>query len=335
LELGYSKNGEAPEVRWDDFKAFEAIAKTSSIKKAAAALGTTQSALSKRLARLEQSLGVRLIDRGPKGATLTYPGERVLSRVVSADRELSRATQEAQLAESRIEGDCSILIGDGIANYWLAQFMPIFFDHYPRIELKVFLEHDLGAAKNHVFDIRLHYYEPIDPAQVMRPLATIHFVPFASRAYLEKFGLPSAADLTAHRVADQLQHLISKGSWPSWFGDEMANHTSLFTNQSAFLGKCVHEGVGIALMPTYMAIGDETLVALDLGVTLPSRLFASYNRERAQTQPVKTMLSFLRTAVFDPPSMPWFDEQFQFPQADWSERLRACKKLLAKSRTPG
>lgn len=326
--MGYSKNDERPDARWDDFKAFQAIAKTSSIKRAAALLGTTQSALSKRLARLEESLGFRLMDRGPKGAVLTYPGERVLARVASADRELSRAAHDAVIG--RIEGDCSILIGDGIANYWLTHFLPMFFRHYPHIELKVFLDHDVGAAKNQIFDIRLHYYEPIDPAQVMRPLATVHFIPFASRSYLDEYGMPARdSDMAGHRIVDQSQHLISGGSWPSWFGEDVARRTALFTNQSAFLARCVREGVGIAMMPTYMAIGDPILVPLDLGVTLPSKLYASYHRERIGTQPVKTVLSFLRTVVFDSKSMPWFDDEYRFPQLDWAMKLEEAKHVLS------
>src|SRR3984957_11096795 len=195
-ELGYSETDDEAEIRWDDFRLFMAIAKTSSIKRAAASIGTTQSTLSKRLVRLEQALGVRLIDRGPTGASLTYQGERVFARVLAADKELTRAALDARVAESRVEGDCSILMSDGIANYWLTHFLAQFFEWYPDIELKITLDHDIGAARNQIFDIRLHYYEPVDPAQIMRPLATVHFMPFASRAYLQRFGCPtSTADL--------------------------------------------------------------------------------------------------------------------------------------------
>jgi DNA-binding transcriptional LysR family regulator len=72
--------------------------------------------LSKRLSRLEKSLNARLIDRGPMGAVLTYQGERVYARVLAAQKELSRATFDAQVADGRVEGDCSLLMGDGIAN---------------------------------------------------------------------------------------------------------------------------------------------------------------------------------------------------------------------------
>ena len=331
--MGYSKKGEADDIRWDDYRAFEAIAKTSSIKRAAAVLGVTQPALSKRLARLEQALGVRLVERGPRGATLTYEGERVLVRVLAADKELTSAAHDAHMAKSRVEGNCSIVLADGIANYWLSYFVASFLNSYPEIELKIFVDHDLGGSKNDVFDIRLHYYQPIDPAQVMRPLASVHFIPFASRSYIEKFGMPrSADDIAAHRVVDQSQHLASKGSWPAWFGDDMYKRTSLFTNQSAFLAKCVRRGAGIALMPTYMTIADPEFVPLDLGVSLPAKLYASYSRDRVVTQPVKTTLSFLRTIAFNPKSMPWFEESFRFPDPSWPGRLQAVMdRLAAKS----
>lgn len=324
--MGYSEVDELPgaEARWDDFRAFGAIANSSSIKRAAAKLGITQSALSKRLSRLELSLGARLFDRGPTGTTLTYQGERVFSRVQAAQKEFSRAVADAQDAEGRVEGDCSLLMGDGVANYWLAYFLPAFFDRYPHIELKIVLNYDIGAARNQVFDIRMHYYEPVDPAQIMKPIATAHFVPFASQSYLAKHGTPrSIADLASHRILDQAQHLVGKGAWSSWFDSEALNHTALFANQSAFLAKCVREGVGIGLMPTYMVLTDSTIVPLDLGITFPAKLFASYHRDRVTKHPVKTTLEFLRHAVFVSQSMPWFDDEFQFPDETWAPKFAA------------
>jgi DNA-binding transcriptional LysR family regulator len=318
LELGYSKSGEPVDVRWDDYRIFETIAKTSSIKRAAITLGTTQSAISKRLLRLEQTLGTRLFDRGPKGALLTYQGERVLTRVLAASKELAQAASDAHRAGCRVEGDCSLQMSDGIANCWITQFIVPFFERYPNIELKIFLDQDMGSSKNQALDIRLHYYEPVDPTKIVRPLASVHFIPFAARSYLEKHGIPnSLGELTTHRFADQAQHLGGKGAWSTWFGDDVVRSTSIFTNQSAFLANCVQEGVGIALMPTYMAISNPELVPLDLDIKFTARLYASYHRERAGSQAVKIVLNFLRGVVFDAKSMPWFDEVYHFPSVDW------------------
>jgi DNA-binding transcriptional LysR family regulator len=328
-ELGYSESDDEAEIRWDDFRLFMAIAKTSSIKRAAASVGTTQSTLSKRLVRLEQALGVRLIDRGPLGASLTYQGERVFARVRAAERELSRATADATVAESRVEGDCSILTSDGIANYWLANFISAFFERFPNIELRVVLDHEMGGARNQVYDIRLHYYEPIDPAKVMRSLATVHFLPFATRKYLGKYGTPtSLRDLAEHRLADQSQYLVGKGSWSPWFGDEFLTRTALFTNQSAFLAKCISADAGVALMPSYMVTADPELVPLNLGVKFPAKLFASYHRERVAMEPVKATLGFLRNSVFDTKTMPWFTDDFAFPEPGWLGILEDIKNRL-------
>jgi DNA-binding transcriptional LysR family regulator len=198
------------------------------------------------------------------------------------------------------------------------------------------LDHDIGAARNQIFDIRLHYYEPIDPTQIMKPIANVHFVPFASKDYLAKHGIPrSIADMSAHRIVDQTQHLVGKGAWSAWFDDDILKRTALFTNQSAFLAKCVHEGVGIALMPTYMCLMDESIVALDLGVTFPAKLFASYHRNRVTKNPVKTTLDFFRGEVFNLKSMPWFEENFQFPREDWAtflaEALGAAERRRGES----
>lgn len=325
--MGYSKIDELAESdpRWDDFRVFVAISNSSSIKRAAAELGITQSSLSKRLSRLELSLGAQLVERSPLGASLTYQGERVLSRVLAAQKELSHATIDARSAEGRVEGDCSLLVSDGVANFWLSKFLALFFDCFPNIELKVVLDHDAGEARNKMYDIRLHYFKPIDQAQIMRPIATLYFVPFASRNYLNKHGQPrSIGEMSSHRIVDQTHYLVGKGGWSSWFNDEQFKRTALFTNQSAFLAKCVREGVGIALMPTYLVLVDEEIVPLDLGISVPAKLFASYRRERVANQPVRATLDFLRSVVFDVRRMPWFGEEFLFPEQDWPAKFAAA-----------
>jgi DNA-binding transcriptional LysR family regulator len=309
--------------RWDDFRYFLAVAKSSSIKKAAAELKTTQSAVSKRLERLERALNVRLFERGPTGAKITYQGQRILNHVLSAEMALSRAQDGAQGAESRVTGDCSLRLSDGIANYWIADFLPGFFTRYPDIELKMMLDADEKAERSELFDICLHYMPPADTEQIAKNLGTVHFIPFASRRYLAEHGTPrSVEDLAHHRLIDQTQYLISRGTWTAWFNDNAVTYTSLFTNQSSFLARTVLMGVGIALMPTYMVIKNSEFVPLDVGMRLPLKLYASYRREQAQKSAVRTTLEFLRERVFDLKNMPWFDSQFLAPDLNWREMHR-------------
>jgi DNA-binding transcriptional LysR family regulator len=320
--------------RWDDYRYFLAVAKTSSIKKAATELKTTQSAVSKKLDRLERALNVRLFERGPSGAKITHQGQRILNHVVSAEMALSRAQDGALGIASRIVGDCSIRMSDGIANYWIADFLPGFFAHYPDIELKMMLDSDEQAERNELFDIRLHYTPPTDPDHIAKNLCTVHFIPFASRQYLDEHGTPrSMEDLAKHRLIDQAQYLISKGTWASLFSDDTVDkYTALFTNQSSFLARTVLMGVGIALMPTYMVIKDDEFVPLDVGMRIPLKLYASYRREQTQKNAVRTTLGFLRERVFDLKNMPWFDEKFASPDLNWREMHRNA--VASNNRAP-
>jgi DNA-binding transcriptional LysR family regulator len=171
-----------------------------------------------------------------------------------------------------------------------------------------------------VFDVRLHYFEPSGPEQIAKSLATVHFIPFASRRYAERYGLPGTKEeLRNHRALDLSQYLTTSGSWSTWFGSDVEKVTSVFTNQSAFLARCVTNGVGIALMPTYMVLVEKDLIPLNLGLKFTTKLFASYRRECALKQPVKTTLSFLRNVVFDTKAMPWFAEEFALPAPEWNE----------------
>lgn len=322
--------------RWDDFRYFLAVAKTSSIKKAAAELQTTQSAVSKRLDRLESTLKAQLLERGPAGAKLTYQGQRVLSHALSAEAALSRAQEGARDAEARVRGDCSIKVSDGVANYWIADFLPGFFTRYPEIELKIMLDTEVRADQNELYDIKLHYMPPADTEQIAKVLGTVHFIPFASRQYLEDYGTPlSVSDLEHHRLIDQAQYLISKGTWASWFSDAPLKYTALFTNHSSFLARAVRAGVGIALMPTYMVLADSNYVPLDIGMRLPLKLYASYHREHAQKNTVRTTLNYLRDCVFDPKSMPWFEDQFVAPTASWTELHRRALDCNTVDGPPG
>ena len=146
-------------------------------------------------------------------------------------------------------------MGDGLANYWMPPFLASFFDRYPNVELKSFVTQDASAGKNEIFDIHVHYYEPAEIDPIAIRIGTLHFIPFASPAYLNKYGTPrSMEDLREHRLLDLSLYLIDKGSWSAWWANRSAPNTSLLTNQSAPLAEAVKHGAGIALLPTYVSL---------------------------------------------------------------------------------
>ncbi|HEY1633054.1 MAG TPA: LysR family transcriptional regulator [Rhizomicrobium sp.] len=334
IELPYTEISEQiiPDgVDWDDFRVFLEVVRAGSFNRAAAKLKMTQPTVSRRLLRLETAIGVRLFDRDRRGPRLTYEGQRIFNDANAAQVALTRAATQASSAAARVEGDCKIFMGDGIASYWMTRFLAPFFTRYPNIELKLFGAYDTAADKREIFDLHVHYYEPAESDPVAIRLGTMHFIPFASRDYIRANGAPrNTDDLGRHRLLDLAVYLADMGSWASWSREDSDKHTVLFTNLSACLGEAVRYGAGIALLPTYAPLVDDNFVPLEIGVRFQAPIFVSYQREAAKKWPVRATIDFLRTNVFDKKNMPWFRDAYVSPSEDWPKKLTTLLKQAAE-----
>src|ERR1700753_3171147 len=268
IELRYPDSLEedlAKGLAWDDSRILRAVVQPGSVNRATTHLGLSQPTASRRLSRLEKRLGVSLFDRDRTGARLAHPRQRILNDVSAAGHSLTRASRNANSQQSKIEGDCRIVMGDGLAAYWMPRFLGKFYELHPNIELKIFVAQDSTAGKNEAFDVQFHYYEPIEVDPVSMRVASLHFLPFASRAYLERSSTPkSVGDLAGHRMLEMTAYRIDKGPWSHWLGGVPLQSAPFLTNQSAPLAEAVRQGVGIALLPTYVASIDENFVPLDI-----------------------------------------------------------------------
>lgn len=334
-ELRYAEIVEqsVPEgVDWDDFRVFLEVVRHGSFNRAALKLKMTQPTVSRRLVRLERAIGVRLFDRDRRGPRLTYEGQRIYNDATAAQVALTRAANQATNAANRVDGDCKLFMGDGIASYWMTRFIAPFFNRYPNIELKMFGAHDSSADKREIFDLHVHYHEPADADPIAVRVATMHFIPFGSRDYLHQHGVPNGVeDLGRHRLLDLAIYLADMGSWASWSREDAATRTVLFTNLSACLAEAVRHGAGIALLPTYATLVDDAFVPLDIGVRFQAPIFISYQRDAAKKWPVRATLDFLRNNVFDRKEMPWFRETYVPPSPDWKQR---CATVVARASEP-
>ncbi len=183
----------------------------------------------------------------------------------------------------------------------------------------MFVAQDSTAGKNESFDVQIHYYEPVEVDPVSIRVATLHFIPFASRSYLARHKTPkSIEDLADHRMLEMTAYRIDKGPWSHWLKGAPMQTAPLLVNQSAPLAEAVRQGVGIALLPTYVTVTDDNFVPLDVGLHLPSPVYMSFQREVAKKWSVRAVIDFLRDTVFQRKSMPWFAEEFNFPAPGWA-----------------
>jgi len=142
-------------------------------------------------------------------------------------------------------------------------------------------------------------------------LGTLHFLPYASPAYLARFGRPrTLADLSRHRLLDYILYLIDKGSWMTRLpGIGAESRTQFFTNSSAALCEAVRRGAGIALLPAYISIFEEGLVPLEIDLHFETPFWLCYQQETLSRQSSQVAIQFLKH-IFNRRTMPWFGEQY-------------------------
>jgi DNA-binding transcriptional LysR family regulator len=308
---------------WNDYRVFAIAARSGSFGAASRALRKTRQAVSLRVDSLEDRLGYKLLLRDATGVQLTRDGKRVLDLIERAETQLARTATIAGDPSDTIEGECRLALGDGMGTYWFPRFAAAFRRKHPRIALQTFTSTRRVMDKSPSHDILVQYNDTLDADLIAPRVATLHFMLFASRGYLEEHGTPrSIEDLKHHNIIDFTLPDNDRGMFATLRG--FADRTVLIANAVATQCEAIRWDAGIGLLPSYAGFVHANLVPVirDYGIAVPVHL--CYEREIAKRPAVRATLKFLREVVFDRDRMPWFGESFVAPQEDWPALMKQC-----------
>src|SRR5690554_873176 len=123
-------------MNWDDLRIFLAVARAESLTGAAPGLRMDPATLSRRIARLEDTLGAALFVKSPQGYALTERGQSLLGPVAEAEAMLARGAEAGQ-GEEALSGQIRIGAPDGCATFILPQVCAAIQAAHPALELQV------------------------------------------------------------------------------------------------------------------------------------------------------------------------------------------------------
>lgn len=250
-------------VAWDRLPVFQAVAEAGSFTKAARKLELSQSAVSRQVCALEESLTVPLFYRHARGLILTEQGEAFFRSVKEMEEQLAQAL--ARIAESSVqpEGPLKITTTVTFGSAWLTARMNRFHHQYPNIAVSLVLvdapELDLFSRQA---DVAIRFSEQTNPEVIQRRLMSIRYHLFASREYLRAHGIPKAAvELDAHALivyGDEVPTPVQQMNWILEVGRGAAKPRipALRVNSVYAMYRAVKSGLGIAALPYYIA--DES-----------------------------------------------------------------------------
>lgn len=182
-----------------DLAFFAVLARAPSLAAAAQELGVSPPAVSRRLAALEQRLGVTLLHRTTRRLSLSAEGERYLEEGEAILREIERLERTLTGSREEPRGLLRINATFGFGRRHLAPAIAEFSARYPEVEVILQLTDRPLDLAEHAIDVGIRFGAPADGRLVVRPLAANRRLLCAAPAYVAAHGEPlTPQDLLMH-----------------------------------------------------------------------------------------------------------------------------------------
>ncbi len=283
---------------WDKIRIFHAVASAGSFTHAGEALGLSQSAISRQIATLEDSLGIILFHRHARGLVMTEQGELLFHTTRDVFTKL--AMIEGQLSDTRdkAEGPLTITASEFIGTWWLAPLLPRFLDQYPDIAPTLTLDDRVLNLGLREADVALRLFPPQENDLIQRPLAKINFGLYASENYLDRQGTPhDLHDLSSHHIltfSDTPPYPCSGGILEHIPSSKRPKIKITRTNTVTAMAELVRAGVGIAVLPDFMMRGQKSIIRiLDTQIFPAVDLYFVYPEVRRHSKRIEIFRDFL------------------------------------------
>ena len=247
---------------WDKLRVFHAVAEAGSFTHAGDSLNLSQSAVSRQISGLEESLQVPLFHRHARGLILTEQGELLYRTARDVFAKLSMT--EAMLSESkdRPKGPLKVTTTVAFGSAWLTPRINEFLELYPEITLSLIVDDGELDLSMREADVAIRMSPPRQPDLVQRHLLTVRNYAFASSDYLKKYGTPTRAeDLDDHRViiyGDDVKPPTSQVNWLMEAGAKPGQERKaiLKVNNVTGIYRAISSSLGIGSIPNFMV--EET-----------------------------------------------------------------------------
>ena len=282
---------------WDKLRIFHAVADAGSLTHAGDTLHLSQSAVSRQIRALEESLGTTLFHRHARGLILTEQGELLFEATSSMARKLDGASARIRDSEEHVFGELKVTTTVGFGTLWLAPRLVKLYENFPDLKIDLILEERVLDLPMREADLAIRMKEPSQSDLIRRRLLNIRMRLYATQEYLDHAGIPdSIEDLTSYRLICQKPDQPQVAAGARLIQTVMAqNITSTLTVNNYFgVLQSVLANVGIGVLPDYLTADHDRLVRV-----LPDTesgevpVFLAYPEELRQTRRVAVFRDFV------------------------------------------
>jgi len=279
-----------------DVLSFVRVVETGSFARAAERMGLSKPVLSRRVARLEDQLGARLLTRTARGAQPTDIGQSYYARAANILTELEAAQEVVAEAVTQIAGPIRLTGPLSFGVEYLAPALAEFMREHPRIELDVEFDDRTVDLAGGGYDLAVRIGKLADSSLIARRIAPVRKVLVGSPEYLSRHGRPlRPADLADHQIL-----FYASEQWRFRVGarwETIRLSPILRSNNGEMLRAAAEAGQGLCALPSFIAspaIADGSLEVVLRDFPLEEgALHAVMPPGRATTARVRALVDFL------------------------------------------
>jgi DNA-binding transcriptional LysR family regulator len=299
--------------RFDDLAAFVAVVETGSFTAAAERLGSDKSAVSRRISALEERLGVQLLRRTTRTLNLTDSGRGFHQRAARILSDLEEAESALARAHGALRGRLRLSLPLSFGVRHMCRPIAEFSHEHPAVTFDLDLTDRKVDLLQEGMDLALRIGRLEDSTLIARRLFDTRVLVVASKAYLDRRGMPQTPDDLQHHDCLTYSYLADARHW-DWLdvdGTERraAINVAMAANSGDLLCDAAVAGLGIAMQPTFIAhqyVCRGDLVPLLRNYRWPAAsAYAIYPPTRHLSYRVRAFIDFL-AAYFD--GTPYWDK---------------------------
>lgn len=281
-------------------RAFARVVDLGSFSEAARSLRLSRSAISKYVIELESELGVQLLLRTTRSASPTDNGRIYYERCLAILADIEEADLTVSQLQVSPRGILKVNAPMSFGTLHLGKAIAVFMKQYPELHVHLILSDQQLDAVQEGFDVTIRIADMTDSSLIARRIVPAHRLLCASPDYLKEHGTPQhPSDLREHELLSY-EYLGTGVQWKltGKDGDHWINIPwRLCTNNAEVLRDAAFQGLGVALLPTFIAgpeLNAGTLKSILPGYRAPElSVCALYPPTRHVSMKVRAFIDFL------------------------------------------
>ncbi len=284
---------------WDDLRFFLAIARHGSLMAAAKDLHVAHSTTGRRLASLEASLNVRLLNRTPNGYVLTLAGREIMKYAERLETEALSLQRNVSGRDTRLAGLVRVTSTEAVATQILAPCVAVLHREYPDLMIELLPSSREFSLSMREADISLNLSKPEGHDLVVRRIGELGFGLYASPSYLQKHGgLDFEAGCAGHHLITQFDDIesVAHAEWLTGVAPRARVAVQTCSHEAAVIA-ALHGG-GIACLARFRADRETGLARLATPTATPhTPIWQVVHRDNRANARIRVVLNHVSQSV--------------------------------------